>query len=164
MLQRYLLLVLGALTVSTAIAAPSIANLATIQVTHLQDYQFDGVDLNYDSSVEHTLCVRNTGNSSYQVTVTSAEMMATGNQTKFAMSSGRSKLPYHVFWSDSVKSHIYTELQPGVPSPPMQNASALVECGDNDNASLEIKLLSKEMQGITAGQYTTNLEITVAPI
>ncbi|MBX9705027.1 MAG: hypothetical protein K5Q00_02140 [Gammaproteobacteria bacterium] len=160
MLQRYLLSMLCLLTLNTATADLPIAHLSVLQVMHLQDYEFGRIDPNYDSSTQHTLCVRNGGNSGYQVTVSS-----TDNKKQFAMrsSNGNSELPYHVFWSDSVTNPVYVELKPNMPVP-MQNASFLPDCGGKDNASLEIKILANELQNVTAGQYNTNLEITVAPI
>lgn len=152
MLQRYTLLMLCILTANTAVA--------DIQITHLQDYQFGSIDLRYDSSVEHSLCVRNTSGAGYTVAVSSTD---DGSQFVMRNLGGKSAIPYHIFWSESANATAYTELKPNMPMQ-MQNTSALVDCGGSDNANLEIKILASDLHNVSAGQYSTGLEITVAPI
>lgn len=150
-LNKFILLT--SLLLSTTIA------VADIQVSNLQDFQFHDFDLHGSNSQDLSLCIYNSDNDGYRVTVYSNH----GNGD-FVMSNGVSSFPYQVKWSQSANGSGYIELHPNTPSPSMMGASQISNCNGRDNANIQIHVSAAALQNITAGDYSGALNIRVEPV
>lgn len=135
--------------------------MANMQVSNLKDYNFGEIDLKNTNEVNHSLCVysSDTTNTAYKVEVHSA-----GPGGHFEMSNGISSLPYTVNWSPVAAGGVgYVTLSPNV-AVRMDNASGEEACPKGDNANLQISVNANALAGVTAGNYSTSLFITISPV
>ncbi len=135
--------------------------LADVQITNLQDYQFGDIDLHNVNQVNHSFCVYNSNSLSKDYTVQVYSNDADGH---YVMTNGISKLPYDVKWSPIATGGLgYQTLSPNTPLR-MDNASQVTACGGRDNANMQISVNPTVLSSITAGAYSTTLNIVISPV
>lgn len=147
--------------ISAALLIVSNLACAELQVTGLQDYQFGHMDCYHINRINHSLCVYSSDrlHMDYRVRVYS-----TGKSGSFVMSNGISQMPYQLEWSPLATGGAgYVSLIPNT-AVQMSNASSTRGCAGRDNANLQISINPQALDSLTAGAYSTTLNIVVEPI
>jgi len=154
-MKKYLLPTSSFLLLLTSMA------VANVQITNLQDYQFGEIDLHNINAVNHPLCIYNSDSTSNSYLVQIYSNAAGG---KYVMTNGISQLPYSIKWSPVAAGGAgYQALSPNIPLH-MDNASNELNCGGRDDANMEISVNPTELSGVTAGSYSTTLNIVISPV
>lgn len=151
---------LGATSTGSVSISASIPN--RVRISGLSDVAFTNVDPSVDASNAQNVCVwSNTATKGYRLTATGS-----GAANAFSLANAGLTVPYSVEWSTSSGQTSGTALTSGSALTGLTSVATNSNCasGPSSSASLVVKILSADLQGMSAAaSYTGTLTLLVAP-